>query len=227
MRCGVYRIVNRDSGKFYIGSSKYLHERKSEHFRLLRQNKHHCIHLQRAYNKEPEAFVFEVLIACDESFQLFYEQLCIDGLLPQYNTGRSATAPWLGVKGASAPRSIPVIELESKKVFVSIREAASIYKCSEALIHRSCNGLAKTAKGKQFAYLSDYEKEGFVRDDPVLLHTGSNHYLARPVIELSSGRTFETTTSAAAFYNVRSQNITKVCQGKRKTTGGYKFAYAT
>lgn len=53
---GIYKIVNKKDGKCYVGSSKnilgttYKHGRFYFHKRLLRLGKHHCIHLQRAYD---------------------------------------------------------------------------------------------------------------------------------------------------------------------------------
>lgn len=53
---GIYKIVNKIDGKCYVGSSEnilgtpYKNGRFYAHKRLLRLGKHHCIHLQRAYN---------------------------------------------------------------------------------------------------------------------------------------------------------------------------------
>lgn len=45
----------------YIGSAVRLSHRWTEHRRSLLDDKHHSPYLQRAFNKEPEAFYFEVI----------------------------------------------------------------------------------------------------------------------------------------------------------------------
>ena len=58
---GIYKIVNLDNGKFYIGSSINLAKRKWEHFKQLRLGIHCNCHLQAAYNKHgKDSFSFIV-----------------------------------------------------------------------------------------------------------------------------------------------------------------------
>jgi group I intron endonuclease len=64
---GIYKIVNITSNKVYIGSAIRLDHRKRQHFSLLKLNKHHSIHLQRAYNKNPKNFKFEILEFCNKN----------------------------------------------------------------------------------------------------------------------------------------------------------------
>lgn len=55
----IYEIRNIKTNKRYIGRTKELEKRKARHFRELRQGKHHCIYLQRSYNKYGEEnFIF-------------------------------------------------------------------------------------------------------------------------------------------------------------------------
>ena len=61
---GIYKIVNRVNGKYYVGSSANIGGKRgrwSEHRRLLTRNKHHNEHLQNAWNKYGEQN-FEFLI---------------------------------------------------------------------------------------------------------------------------------------------------------------------
>lgn len=88
MKIGIYCIKNKINGKIYIGSSKNLIKRWKTHQTQLKKNKHHCIYLQRAWNKYgSDAFEFQI-IEYTKIQQLFNrEQYWIDKLKPQYNIG--------------------------------------------------------------------------------------------------------------------------------------------
>lgn len=78
---GVYAIVNRVSGKYYIGStSEALKHRRWHHIKELNKNKHGNQHLQRSWNKHGrDAFIFVVLDVCaDKAECLRIEQEYID-----------------------------------------------------------------------------------------------------------------------------------------------------
>ena len=47
---GIYKIVNKVNGKYYVGSSKDIKNRWSSHKKELNGNYHHSYHLQRAWN---------------------------------------------------------------------------------------------------------------------------------------------------------------------------------
>lgn len=47
----IYKIINNETGKFYIGSTLNPEMRKERHLSDLEGGRHHSIHLQRAYNK--------------------------------------------------------------------------------------------------------------------------------------------------------------------------------
>jgi len=66
MNSGIYKILNKVNGKFYIGSAKNFNKRWWVHRSLLRANKHHCEHLQAAWNKYWEqSFEFVILECCE------------------------------------------------------------------------------------------------------------------------------------------------------------------
>lgn len=79
--CGVYEILNTKNGKRYIGSSKELEKRFSQHRASLRNNNHKNNHLQRAFNKYGEEnFNFSIIVYCDKSRRIDYEQYWINRL---------------------------------------------------------------------------------------------------------------------------------------------------
>lgn len=88
MTSGIYKIIS-PSGKFYIGSSKNIERRIKEHWYDCRKQQHKNQALQRAFNKYgPLPFV--ILLECEESELLYYEQKFIDDLKPAYNRSKVA-----------------------------------------------------------------------------------------------------------------------------------------
>lgn len=83
----IYKIKNIENSKIYIGSTKDFKKRKSIHLRRLKLNKHHNIHLQRSYNKNPNKFIFEIIERCSINELFIKEQEWIDRLNPEYNIG--------------------------------------------------------------------------------------------------------------------------------------------
>ena len=64
---GVYKIINLKTKDLYIGSSIQIEKRFLRHKKDLRNNKHHSIILQRAWNKyKEENFKFEIIEECLE-----------------------------------------------------------------------------------------------------------------------------------------------------------------
>lgn len=69
MKSGIYIIKNTINNKVYIGQSNNIQLRLNAHKRMLRNNIHGNIKLQRSYNKQPEgSFSFEVLEYCECDF---------------------------------------------------------------------------------------------------------------------------------------------------------------
>lgn len=76
---GVYKIENKINKNTYIGSSKCIEKRWSEHMRLLNNNSHHCIRFQNDWNKfDISNFNFSVVEICKEKDLIKREQYYID-----------------------------------------------------------------------------------------------------------------------------------------------------
>lgn len=79
LKSGVYIILNKINGKFYVGSSKKIKQRLSAHKVCLRRNNHHNQYLQKSWNKYGEDnFIFEIVEYCDLDSYLQREQHWID-----------------------------------------------------------------------------------------------------------------------------------------------------
>ena len=92
-RPGIYRIYNIINGKFYVGSSKNIKRRKTEHFRMLRKGTHHNKHLQNSVDKYGiENFFFVVMEYCEEDEQFEREQFHLDSVIPAYTYNISTVA---------------------------------------------------------------------------------------------------------------------------------------
>jgi group I intron endonuclease len=76
---GVYKIANKKTGRFYIGSSQNLRRRMKAHFKDLRLGTHSNKFLQRSFVKDgKENFTFEILEICLKEECLIKEQAVID-----------------------------------------------------------------------------------------------------------------------------------------------------
>jgi group I intron endonuclease len=78
---GIYAIRHIDSDWSYIGSATSIYNRWRGHRSDLRRNRHHCPHLQNAWNKHGEsAFAFQVLEICLKEQVILYhrEQVWMD-----------------------------------------------------------------------------------------------------------------------------------------------------
>ena len=95
---GVYRFRNLINGHEYIGSSQNMRVRRNLHLSDFRLNRRPNSPLSRAWTKYgSDALIFEILITCDPSMCLWYEQQFLDQWRPHYNLNPEARSP-RGVK---------------------------------------------------------------------------------------------------------------------------------
>lgn len=99
LQSGIYQIRNILTEGVYIGSTVNFNNRRQDHFYQLREGIHHCIHLQRSFNKHGENnYVFEILAICPVEYLKKLEQWFLDNRLEKkYNTLKFATSS-LGFK---------------------------------------------------------------------------------------------------------------------------------
>lgn len=98
---GIYKIVNKLDGKYYIGSSSNIKSRWSKHKTHLKNNYHWNQHLQNAYNKyKLENFEFIIVEQCSIDNLLIIEQkyldICKSNPETNYMISYDAIAPMRG-----------------------------------------------------------------------------------------------------------------------------------
>lgn len=85
-KCGVYQIWCNRTGSFYVGSSKFIYRRWTQHRTSLRRKTSNCVHLQNAWNAYgEECFRFSILEECGADELEQREQFYIDTLRPALN----------------------------------------------------------------------------------------------------------------------------------------------
>ena len=110
----IYEIKNKINNKRYIGRTKYPINRKNRHFKDLKDNIHHCLYLQNAYNKYGEQnFEFSILIdnlSLEDATKLEFEMINSNEEL--YNVSKCSTG---GDLLSNNPNKDVIIKKRSKK----------------------------------------------------------------------------------------------------------------
>lgn len=116
-------------------------------------------------------------------------------------------------KRLSAVRSVPIICLDTNKVYASAKIAAKELNICYSSICKVCNGMAQFAGGLRFAKLKDYKNNEMPK-----FQNSCNH--EKRIVCVTTGETFDSETEAAKKYGVTSQAISHACSGKVKTCCG-------
>ncbi len=99
MNSGIYKIANKVTGDFYIGSTKNFEKRFKEHVSSLKNKRHVNTILQKVHNKYGiEKLSFDIIDTVKDLNQLeSREQYYLDTLQPKYNIRVTANSN-LGLK---------------------------------------------------------------------------------------------------------------------------------
>lgn len=225
--CGIYTITSPSGGQ-YVGSAVSFKNRWARHLRELRRETHHCKPLQLAYKKYGEkALIFRKIFLCKEADLLVYEQHFINKLKPSYNVcptagsclGRKHTEEAkkklsIGRMGEKNPMFHRPISEETK------RRMSQERKTRPPMPTETKQKLSKFFKGKTRSQETVQRMRKGARK-------GAHHPSAKSVRCIETGQVFSTIAQARDALGVTDSSISKVCRGKLKTTGGYRWEYVT
>jgi len=124
----IYKIINLVNDKFYVGSTNNKKVRFRQHRKLLRGNRHHCKHLQAAWNKYGEdKFDFRVIEEVSTGISL---QEVEDKYLQEhvgkpycYNSGYASQAPWRNAPAHVTPNFGKAVSEEQKQAISTTLKA--------------------------------------------------------------------------------------------------------
>lgn len=160
---GIYSILCKTTGKYYIGSSKKLCIRFSEHRVMLQNKNHYNKKLQNAFDKYgKDDFVFKILEVCDNTdrnFLIKREQLYLNYYFPtdekfrlnSLNLKKNADGGLTGGIRKHKRKKVSVFDLNMNFIeeVLGVNETHIKYK---AHVHECCKGLIYSSKGYIFRY---------------------------------------------------------------------------
>lgn len=227
MSKGIYKIVNKLNGKFYLGSALDIEKRWSNHLSTLRNNKHPNSFLQNSWNKYGEEnFNFLKFLVFKEEKELNeirnVEQKLLDKFFKSdslYNINKNAN----GFTRESSIKARKKMKNTLKSCSEGGKIGGRIAKESGQILNirtfESCSkggrkgGLTNKESGQ--VYEQQKINSENLKKDVELLDINSFEVL----------KTFPSGKEAAEFLNVSPTCISAVCNGKQKTTKGYKLRF--
>ena len=204
-QAGIYAITCVISGEQYVGSSKNVKARWSQHRGELRKDRNRCLVLQRAWNKYGEdAFTFSVLEYVDSIKDLIpREQYYLDTLQPAYNVrtiaDRNTGIKWTPEQLANQNTGrIRTAYRHSPEAIEKIRAANAGRKFSEE--HRRNLSVAKSHPSPEARANSSAARKGKVNRALVEASVNARRGKKRPPESVAKGVTTRQLRHAQGLY---------------------------
>lgn len=232
--CGIYKIINNVNGKLYIGQSKRIYTRWTEHKKELRRGKHGNPYLQKAWDKYGEAaFSHELIEECSEDIlderecyyiKLFntmnelngYNLTSGGGRKKQYSASTRAKLKINGT-GSNNPNSKKVISLEDGVIHESINLAAKTHNTHAAMIYRCCTLKRYTAGGYHWMYYDQYLLSSPQQIEELLSKRDNGK--TRSVIYLNTMKVYSSIKEAHEDTGANANSINQCCIHGRPNAG--------
>lgn len=252
-KSGIYCIENLVNHKKYIGQSKNLKKRLSDHLSELRNGKHFNDHLQYSWDKYgQENFNIYVICYCNKEeldekeiyYIDFYNTMDKnfgynkDSGGNKYKTRNEEARNKMrlywkehggindGLLQATVKAKKPVIQYtKTGKIiaeFDSIMEASEATDINFKQISAVCNGVNKTANNYVFRFKGDDFNKFGIRAD-----IKTRKRIIQYTIDRKFVNEYPSIHDAYKETGIDYRNISAVCNGKRKSTNGYIWEFAS
>ncbi len=218
MISGIYKIENVKNHKVYIGQSIYIEKRWKDH---LHATDDFAIHkAMEVYGIEN--FSFQILELCD--IEDLDEKECYwinqyQSLIPN---GYNMVAG--GTNGTGLSKGKKVLQYDLMGNFIaeypSALQASQVTNISHTQICKCCRSEIQQSGTFQWKYADDFNKKIIPivkRTDFIVLQIDKN------TGEIISE--FDSITEASNSTNIAKATISRVCNGKGKTAGGYIWKF--
>lgn len=234
-KSGIYMCTCNGNGKSYIGQSKDVKLRKSQHLSELRGGYHFNEYLQRSYDKYKEcSFSWTVLEYCDED-DLDAREIYWIAYYNTYKNGFNAN------EGGFANRNFDRTEEFKQKISIILKEFWENAEDKKKQLSQRMFGENNPMFGKcgplNPSYGSDRsgEKNGMygrhhTEESNELnrqAHLGAKNKMSKPVVCIETQVIFMSQGEAGRVMHCDSSTINKCCRGVKRTAGGYQWRYAT
>lgn len=245
--CGVYEIINKINGKKYIGQSINVLTRWKDHIHALNRGDSSCRLLQRAWHKYgADNFVFNILEECAEdqldSVEIKYIQQ-FDTVKNGYNIESGGNVQkHLSEETKEKLRQSHLGKVQSEETRHKRSEAMRGEKNPMYGRHHTeevKRRISECNSGRPGYPVSEETREKIRRANlgrvvsqetrDKISHackgrTPHNKNL-RSVYCIELNKHYDSAADAGRELNIKSGNITKCCEGERKTCGGYHWKY--
>lgn len=215
---GIYAIINLKNNKFYVGSTTNFYVRRKGHFNDLKGNKHKNTYLQNAFNLASKYFIMvEIEVISDLEILREREQYWLDEFKSYDRT-----------IGYNINKFVD--SLTGYKHTDETKEKLRKAHLGRKLPEQQKLNISNSGKGRIVSEVTKRKISESNRVTKLSNEFKSKHKpKATPVLQIdldgNTVKVWERIKEAADFLGVSSSNIVNCCKGKKKTTGGFKWAY--